>query len=159
MKHLFITLALSATALMATPAIVHAQTAETANHDDATIRKTLDDRGTAADKRDLNAFASFFVQSPDLYYQITTADNKVLLARGIDNMKKMVGGYMKTAPPATDSTKPASVNLRIAGNVAFASWSNAGNQDFLVLEKVGSSWKISALTSQYFNTGNFVEVK
>lgn len=141
-------------------ALVTTTTAQAQNKADETaIRKTLNELWTAADNRDLAAFASFFVNSPDLYYQITTADNKVLLARGIENMKKMVGGYMKSAPAATTSTKPALTNLRIAGNVAFANWSNVGNQDFLVLEKTGDSWKISALSSQYFQPSNFIEMK
>jgi hypothetical protein len=159
MRNTRIALALVAAIWLVMPTSVRAQSTETSNPDEKVIRQTLDDLSTAVDKRDLNAFASYFVQSPDLYYQITTPENKVLLARGIDNMKKMVGGYMKSAPATTASVKPAVTNLRIVGNVAFANWSNPGNQDFLVLEKQGSAWKISALNSQYFNAGNFIEVK
>ena len=164
MKTLFILLALSATTLLATT--VRAQSA-----DEKALRKTVDDSRAAFDKRDLNAFVTYFVNSPDLYYQVTTGDHQLILAHGFENMKKMVGGYMKDNPtPAkAGSFKTTDLRLRVNGNVAFLSGnsvdssSNESSQDFIILEKQagngsGAQWKISALTAQYYEMGKRIEV-
>lgn len=184
MKTLFISLVLSAIALLATTG--RAQSAETVPADrpnrdgkrsdrsaDAVwaIRKTFDDSRAAFDKRDLNAFVSYFVSSPDSYFQVSTADHQVILAYGIENIKKMVGGYMQSHPtPAkAGSFKTTDLRVRVHGNVAFLtgnsvdSNTNEHSQDFLVLEKQAGNgtaprWKILALTAQYYETGKRVEV-
>ncbi|GAB3642818.1 YybH family protein [Spirosoma arcticum] len=176
MKTLFIVLVLSATALLTTT--VRAQSARTAPGDRdekrsdrsagaaSAIRKTFDDSRAAFDKRDLNAFVSYFVSSPDSYFQVSTADRQVILAHGIENIKKMVGGYMQSHPSAAPagSFKTSDLRVRVHGNVAFMtgnsldSTTNEHSQDFIILEKQGEAWKISALTAQYYETGKRIEV-
>lgn len=159
MKTLFISLVLSAAALLATT--VRAQSG-----DEKAIRKTFDDSRAAFDKRDLNAFASYFVSSPDSYFQVSTGDHQVILAYGIENMKKMVDGYMQSHPSTAPagSFKTTDVRVRVHGNVAFMtgnsldSNTNEHSQDFLVLEKTGGVWKILALTAQFYETEKRVEV-
>ena len=174
MKTLFISLVFSATALLATT--VRAQSAGTApadrpDRDEKAIRKTFDDSRAAFDKRDLNAFVSYFVSSPDSYFQVSTANHQVILACGIENIKKMVGGYMQSYPSAAPvgSFKTSDLRLRVHGNVAFItgnsvdSNTNEHSQDFLVLEKQAGNgsaprWKILALTAQYYEAEKRVEV-
>lgn len=159
MKTLLIVLALSATTLLATT--VRAQSA-----DEKAIRKTIDDSRAAFDKRDLNTFVSYFVNSPDLYYQVSTGDHQIILAHGIENMKKMVGGYMQSHPSAAPagSFKMTDLRFRVNGNIAFITsnsldgTTNEHSQDLLVLEKTGGGWKFLALTAQYYETGKRVEV-
>ena len=170
MKTLLITLALSATTLVVTT--VRAQSAAPADRDEKAIRKTVEDARAAFGKRDLNTFASYFVNSPDLYYQVTTGDHQVILAHGFENMKKMVGGYIKDnpTPDKTDRFKATEPHIRVNGNVAFISANSQDtgkeehSQDFLVLEKQAGNgsaprWKISVLTAQYYEVGKRVEVK
>lgn len=168
MKTLFISLVLSATALMATTVRAQSDRSAGAVSD---IRKTIDDSRAAFDKRDLNAFTNYFVNSPNLYYQVSTVDHQVILAHGIENMKKMVGGYMQSHPtPAkAGSFKTTDLRLRVNGNIAFLmgnsldSNTNEHSQDFLALEKQAGNgstprWKILALTAQYYETEKRVDV-
>ena len=169
MKTLFLLLALSATTLVATT--VRAQSAAPADRDEKAIRKTIDDSRAAFDKRDLDAFASYFVNSPDVYFQVSTDDHEVILTHGFENMKKMVGDYMKgnPTPVPAGSFKTTDIRIRVHGNVAFMtgnsldSTTNEHSQDFLVLEKEGGNgsvpqWKILALTAQNYEIGKRVEV-
>ena len=162
MKTLFLLLAFSATTLVAT-------TARAQSADEKAIRKTIDDARAAFDKRDLNTFASYFVNSPDLYYQVTTGDHQLILAYGFENMKKMVGGYIKEnpAPAKAGSFKTTDLRLRVNGNVAFLTGnsldSNGHSQDFIILEKQGGNgsapqWKILALTAQSYEMGKRIEI-
>ena len=137
--------------------------------DETAIRKVLDDSGIAFSKRDLNAFGSLFIKSPELYYQVYTGDEMVILAHGWEAMTRMVGGYMKDNPPSNDVKMMASDHkLHIDGAAAWVSahndWVLPGgkkgfSRDFIVLEKQQGTWKIAALTSQNYAEGKFVEVK
>ena len=137
--------------------------------DETAIRKTLDGILLAADKRDLNAFADLFVNSPDLYYQISTPDKHEIVAYGIDNLKKMMDGYMKSLPPVKpgdplpSSAKVFDYHVRVKGTVAFVSdgidYGKERSQNFVVLEKIAGQWKILALMGQHYEPGNLIEVK
>ncbi|WP_221392860.1 nuclear transport factor 2 family protein [Dyadobacter sp. NIV53] len=131
------------------------------------IKEILTKTRAAFDNRDLDKFASYFVKSPDLYYQITTADGAVLMARGWEAMTHMVGGHMKDNPePAKDKYTLTDYQIHINGNNA---WVNAnGNskndglsRDFIVFEKQDGSgqWKVIALTAQAYPAGKLVVIK
>lgn len=150
--------------------VSRAQTTEIPNRDAIAIRSIIADSQAAFEKRDLNGFASYFLNSPKLYYQVMTGDHQVILAHGFENMKKMVGGYMQNNPkPATPgSFIMTDQRIRVMGNVALLTGdstdSDERSQNFIVLEKVdgtGSApqWKISALTAQYYEAGKRIEIK
>ena len=157
--NLFLALILIATAL--TTNTVHAQSSP----DEIAIKKVIDASGVAADKRDINAFTACFVNSPDLYYQIMTGTHEVIVAHGMENMKKMVGGYFQSAPaPATPSTHQiADYRMRVNGNMATATMNDTDNKENsrmqVVLEKADGNWKILTLTGTYYETGKLMEVK
>ncbi len=162
--NLLLALFLFATSLVTTS--VHAQSSpETSDRDETAIRAIVEGSRTAFDKRDLTAFASYFLNSPDLYYQILTEDQQMILANGIENMKKMVGGYFKAVPtPATPGSYAVTdVRVRVRGNVAYVTGNGeedkAMSRDFMTLEKAGGVWKISSLISSYYGTGKLTEVK
>lgn len=160
MKTLLLSLALSAAALLANPTCVQAQSA-----DETAIRTTLDAIRPIFDKHDLTAFSGFFKNSPDLYYQIITIDHQVIQAYGIDNMKKMLGGYFSSVPVATTPTavKTTDSRIRITGNTAFVTEGNDANGEvsmhLVALEKIGGSWKITAFSGQSYEPGKLMEVK
>ena len=161
MKQIFFSLAFATLSFFAS-----AQSA-----DEAAIQKTLKASGTAIDKRDFNAFAACFVNSPDLYYQIAPKDGtvEIIYAKGFDNMTKMVGGYMKSQPPA-DNPKHTSLDykVRVNGNSAYVTQGeideDLGKKEssrmFFVLEKNSSGdWKIASLIGNYYSENKAVEVK
>lgn len=143
--------------------------AQTVGADEAAIRKTLDGTLLAADKRDLNAFAALFVDSPDLYYQISTPDKHEIVTYGMDHMKKMMDGYMKSLPPLKpgdplpSSGKVFNYHVRVKGSLAFVSdgidYGKEQSQNFFILEKTAGQWKILALMGQHYEAGNLIEVK
>lgn len=143
--------------------------AQTVGADEAAIHKTLDGILLAADKRDLNAFTDLFVNSPDLYYQISTPDKHEIVAYGFDNMKKMIDGYMKSLPalkpgdPLPSSAKVFNYHVRVKGSLAFVSdgidYGKEQSQNFMILEKTAGQWKILALMGQHYEMGNLIEVK
>ena len=156
--NLILTLILAATVLTATT--VCAQ-----NADEAAIKKVIEASGVAAGKRDLNAFTACFVNSPDLYYQIMTADHQVILAHGMENMKKMVGGYFQTVPAsaAPGSHQASDYRMRVNGNMATATMNDTDGKENsrmqMVLEKADGTWKILTLTGTYYEAGKLMEVK
>ena len=143
--------------------------AQTVGAEETAIRKTLDGILLAADKRDLNASTDLFVNSPDLYYQISTPDKHEIVAYGFDNMQKMIDGYMKSLPalksgdPLPSSAKVFSYHVRVKGSLAFVSdgidYGKEQSQNFMILEKTAGQWKILALMGQHYEAGNLVEVK
>ena len=154
---------LVATALTTTT--VRAQTSE-----ETAIRKVLDASRTASDQRDLNAFTACFVDSPDLVYQIMTGDHRMIVAHGMENMKKMVGGYFKSVPaPATPVVhQTTDYRVRVNGNMATATATMTDGTENsriqVVLEKAAQSdgagaWKILTLTGTYYEAGKLTEVK
>jgi ketosteroid isomerase-like protein len=162
--NLLLALILVATALTATT--VRAQSSpETSGRDETAIRAVVEGSRTAFDKRDMTAFAANFLNSPDLYYQILTGDQQMLVANGMENMKKMVGGYFKAMPtPATPGSYAVTdVRVRVRGNTAYVTGngeeSKAMSRDFMTLEKTDGVWKITSLIGTYYGTGKFTEVK
>lgn len=162
MKHFTIALFLSA--MVFTPVFAQNKVA-----DETAVRKVVDDVGTAFIKKDLNAFGSFFVKSPELYCQVYTEDGMVILAHGWEAMTRMMGNSMKDNSPSSDAKMMASdYKIHIKGAAAWLSshtdWVLPGgkkgfSRDFIVLEKQQGTWKIAALTSQNYAEGKFVEVK
>lgn len=156
MKTYLIALVLLLTATGFTP--VSAQSNE------ASIRKTIDSIWPAFEKHDLEAFSGFFKQSPDLYYQISTADNQVIMAHGWDNMKTMIRGYFQSSPvssqPATMKTTGS--RIRITGNTATVTEeidvNGALSLHFITLEKVADTWKITAFSGLSYAAGKLIVV-
>jgi hypothetical protein len=156
--NLILTLILIATALTATT--VRAQSS-----DETAIKKVIEASGMAAAKRDINAFGACFVNSPDLYYQIMTGDQQLILAHGMENMKKMVGGYFQSVPvsaaPSTHQT--SDYRVRVNGNMATATLNDIDGKENsrmqMVLEKADGTWKILTLTGTYYAAGKLMEVK
>ena len=183
MKTLFIILALSAATLLAT--IARAQSVGTAPADRldrdekrsdrsagavSAVRKTLDDARAALDKRDLNTFASYFVKSADLYYEVTPGlpDKDLAIAHGWDNMTKMINGYMLANPnPNTLPYVMSDYRAQVNGNAAFL---NADGYDmmtdgkknpwrlFVVMEKQNGIWKIASLLVHNYGEGRLLDV-
>ncbi len=160
--NLILALLLTVSALTTT---VRAQTTGTPDSDKTAINKVVADSRVAFDKRDLNAFASLFLNSPDLYYQILTGDQQMIVAHGIENMKKMVGGYFKSVPtPAMPGSYAVTdVRVLVRGNTAYVTGNGqedkAMSRDFVTLEKTDGAWKITSLIGTYYGTGKFTEVK
>ena len=182
MKTLLVSLVLSTTALMTTT--VRAQSAgpapagpapsyrpERDRPDQKAVRKTLDDARAALDKRDLNAFGSYFVKSADLYYEVTPGlpDKDLAIAHGWNNMIKMLTGYMAANP--TPNTLPyvmSDYRAQVNGNAAFL---NADGYDmmtdgkknpwrlFVVMEKQNGIWKIASLLVHNYGEGRLLDVK
>jgi ketosteroid isomerase-like protein len=154
---------LAATALTTTT--VRAQTVGTLDLNETTIQKVLADSRVAFDRRDLTTFAGYFLNTPDLYYQILTGEQQMIVAHGIENMKKMVGGYFKAVPtPATPGSYAVSdMRVRVRGNTAYATANGqedkAMSRDFMTLEKINGEWKITTLIGTYYGSGKFTEVK
>lgn len=150
---------LTATTLTITTARAQSSSDETA------IGKVIGASGAAVDKRDLNAFAACFVDSPDLVYQIMTGTHEVIIAHGMENMKKMVGGYFKAVPaPATPAVHQSTdYRVRVNGNMATATMTDTdgkeNNRMQVVLEKAAEAWKILTLTRTYCEAGKLTEVK
>ena len=138
---------------------------ETRTSDVSAIRAVVERSRVAFDKRDLMAFADNFVNSPDLYYQILTGEQQMIVAHGTENMKKMVGGYFKAVPtPATPGSYAITdVRVRVRGNTAYITANGqedkAMSRDFMTLEKTDNAWKITSLIGTYYGTGKFTEVK
>ena len=174
MKTLFIVFALSATALLSTT--VRAQSAGTPDQDEkrsdvSVIRKTVDDARSALDKRDLNAFTSYFVKSANLYYEVTPGlpDKDLAIAHGWENMTKMINGYMLANPnPNTLPYVMSDYRAQINGNAAFL---NADGYDmmtdgkknmwrlFVVLTRQSGTWKIASLLVHNYGEGRLLEIK
>ncbi len=165
MKTLILTLAGLAATLLAAP-----QTAVSQSGDETAIKAVLDASRAAADKRDLNAFTACFVNSPDLVYQIMTGDHRMIIAHGMDNMKKMVGGYYQAVPaPATPVVhQTTDYRVRVNGDMATATTTMTDGTENsriqVVLEKVARSegsgaWKILTLTGTNYEAGKLTEVK
>ena len=141
--------------------------------DEAAIQRVLQESRDAFGKRDLAGFARCFVQSPDLYYQVMTADGQLIMAQGWEAMNHMVGGHMKNDPDAFKGTHTVSDSkITIKGNTAWvhltSHWNIPGqpgtSRDLLILEKQAASgsspqWKIAALTTQNYADGKLAVVK
>ncbi len=158
-------LALLLTVATLTTTTVRAQNAGTPDRDETAIKKVVDDSRVAFDKRDLNAFASQFLNSPDLYYQILTGEQQMIVAHGIENMKKMVGGYFKAMPTSATPGSYAVTDVRVLvrGNTATVTANGqedkAMSRDFMTLEKTWGMWKITSLIGTYNGTAKITEVK
>lgn len=159
---------LSATLLTISSTVSHAQT----TGEEAAIKQVIHDSQLAFNKRDLKAFSGYFINSPDLYYQVRTADNQLVMARGWEAMTHMVGGHMKNDPqefPANPTPSPATdTHVQIRGNTAWVDatthWENSKQEkgqgrDLLILEKQQGQWKIAALTSQVYADKQLVVIK
>lgn len=172
MKTILLSLLLSAAALTTFTTNVSAQK----SGDEATIKRVLYDCRLAFNKRDLKAFSSHFIKSPNLYYQVRTADNQLLMARGWEAMTHMVGGHMKNDPkgfPANPTPLPSTdTHVQIRGNTAWIDetnhWESAGktwlSRDLVILEKQADNssmprWKIAVLTNQTYTDKQLVVVK
>lgn len=158
---------LSATMLLVFSICSSAQT----TGEEAAIRQVLHASHLAFNKRELKVFSGYFIQSPTLYYQVTTADNHLYMARGWEAMTHMVGNHMKDDPqdfPADPTPIPSTdTHIHVNGNTAWVDetthWEGDGKKwngrDLLILEKKAAGWKISALTTQVYSEGNLVEIK
>ena len=148
--------------------------AQTTQADEAAIRQVHDDMLMAFDKRDIMAVGSQFVQSPDLYYQVAPGGGVMIVARGYDNMVKMIGSRMKDLAnvPPTKNTVTQYV-AHISGNSAWVTFTLTDELpdgqkinacQFSVLEKKSDNvsaprWKIAAMTWQDYPDGKLIEVK
>lgn len=154
-KNLLLCLLLS----VALPAAVYAQT------DEVAIRKTIDALWPSFEKHDLTTFGSFFKNSPDLYYQVNTPDNRLIVAHGWENMKKMIGGYFQNTPiaaqPATFSATES--RIRVAGNTAVVTENIDVNGQkslhLVTLEKMAGVWKITAFMGESYVADKLIVVK
>jgi ketosteroid isomerase-like protein len=169
MKTILLSVLLSALMLTVSSTGTFAQKAG----DEAAIQKILKEMSDAYGKRDLAGFARYFAQSPDLYYQVLTADGQLIMAQGWEAMNHMVGGHMKNDPDAFKGTHTLSdTKITIRGNTAWVHYTSHWNipgqpgvsRDMLILEKQaanGSSpqWKIAALTTQNYAEGKLAVVK
>ncbi|MVM28461.1 hypothetical protein GO755_00350 [Spirosoma sp. HMF4905] len=142
--------------------------------DEAAIRQVLDGMQLAFDKRNIKAFGSLFVQSPNLYYQVAPGGGEMIVAHGYDNMVKMIGHRLKELAnePPTKNTF-TQYKTHINGNSAWVTFTLIaelpGGQkvnacQFSVLEKKADNgsaprWKIAAMTWQDYPDGKLVEVK
>ena len=143
--------------------------AQNKSADETAIRQTLTTARSNFNKKDLTAFTSLFVKSPDLYYQIYTRSGEVILAHGYDAMTHMIGGYMKSNPePITVKMTESDFKYQIKGNIAWVTSITEGelpdgkkesSTDFILLEKLQNTWKIIALIGQEYNNGKLIEVK
>ncbi len=134
------------------------------SQDEATIQKVLAGSRTAFQNRDSATFFNYFIKSPDLYYQVSTNENQLIMAEGWKAMTHMVGNYMKENPEP-DKSKISTVNLKIHvnGNTAWVTDGFEGgsilSRDLLILEKQAGQWKIAALTSQQYKPNELIVVK
>ncbi len=164
MKTMLLSLLLSVTTLMVSSTALFAQK----SGDETAIRKVLTESGAAFDKRDLTGFASYFVKSPDLYYQVSTADGQLIVAHGWEAMTHMVGAHMKNVADDFKGKHSASdFMVHTSGTMAWVTatshWDLANGKsngsDLLILEKQSGQWKIIALTTQTYTDGKLVVVK
>jgi hypothetical protein len=169
MKTILLSGLLSAILLTVSTATLYAQKLA----DEAAILKVMNDSRTAFDKRDLPTFSAYFVKSPDLYYQVYTADGQLIMAQGWEAMTHMVGGHIQNEPkPLKEMGKLSDVRIHINGNTAWANgtshWDGPGEgnvaRDFFVLEKQASNgsapqWKIAVLTTQAYPKEKLVVVR
>ncbi len=172
MKTALLSLVLSAATLTLFTRVSLAQT----SGEEATIKRVLYESHLAFNKRDLKAFSAYFIKSPSLYYQVRTADNQLIMARGWEAMTHMVGGHMENDPkdfPANPTPTPSTeTRVQIRGNTAWVDetthWDSGdkkwNGRDLLILEKQADNgsapqWKIAALTSQVYEDKQLVVVK
>lgn len=164
MKTILLSLLLSVTTLLTSSTALFAQN----SGDEAAIRKVLTESGAAFDKRDLTGFASYFMKSPNLYYQVSTADGQLIVAHGWEAMTHMVGAHMKNDANDFKGEHGASdFKVHTAGTMAWVTatshWDLPGGKsngsDLLILEKQSGQWKIIALTTQTYADGKLVVVK
>ena len=139
--------------------------------DEAAISNVLNGLRADFDKRDFNAFASAFVQTPELLYQITPKEGPVglIYAQGFDNMSKMVGDYMKSLPPSKNPKHTVlNSKIHLNGNSAYVANGlvdedngvRSYSRDFIMLEKNFSNiWKIISFIGAECDESKTVEVK
>ncbi|WP_461041038.1 YybH family protein [Spirosoma harenae] len=117
--------------------------------EEAAIQKVLTTSFDAFSKRDLNGFAAYFIKSPDLFYQVHTAEgNYGTWLGGHDNM---VGAHMKNDPNDFKGKYSLSdFRIHVQGNMAWVSQTSnwelpAGlykGSDVVVLQKQSGQWKL-----------------
>ena len=136
--------------------------------EEAAIQTVLTTSFDAFGKRDLTGFAAYFIKSPDLFYQVHTAEGQVIVAHGWEAMTHMVGNHMKNDPNDFKGKHSLSdFRIHVQGNMAWASQTSrwelpAGihkGSDLVVLQKQSGQWKIAALNTQTYAEGKLVVVK
>src|SRR5438128_2053872 len=94
MKTILLSMLLAVATLSASTTVTLAQH----SGEEVAIQKVLTTSFNAFIERDLNGHGTYFVKSPDLFYQVYTADGQLLVAHGWEAMMHMVGAHMKNDP-------------------------------------------------------------
>ena len=152
MKTLFLSLALSATALMAIPKTAVAQSADITQ-----IKAVIERETTAFNGRDAAAFADCWANVPEasqlVIWQEPTGKNTIVSNRNTRQdmptaAKAMIAGLGK---PTGDTFQNADYQIRIKGDAAFAQYEQVvsktdGKKEYAhetrYLEKTNGAWKI-----------------
>ncbi|MFC5408074.1 YybH family protein [Larkinella bovis] len=164
MKSLMLSFLLSAATVAALFSPSYAQK----TGDEAAILSVLNNSRLAFDKRDLNGFTSYFIQSPNLYYQVYSGNEHMLLAYGWEAMKRMVGDHLKKEPASLAGKHTASdFRTHINGNMAWVTsmghldlgGEKKESRDLFILQKQNGQWKIAALTTQEYTREKLALIK
>lgn len=144
------------------------QQSSASKQEQVAIQQVILESKAAFDKRDLNAFFTYFIKSPALYYQVYEASGQLIVAHGYSAMTHMVGGYVKEHPlPSKGKYAQLDPRVQVKGNTAWVSATGemvmggekTNSRDFFVLEKQGNQWKISAIIVQDYANGKLLVIK
>lgn len=133
---------------------VFAQT--TAAAEEEAIKKVIIGETDAYVRRDFDAWANFYVDSPQTSYALTpnNAPGTVVYPQGFDTMKQSMKQWMLASPKSEMTTEGRdNWTIRVVGNMAWARFvqhtvlvDTHTKMDFVelkVLEKIDGQWKIS----------------
>jgi ketosteroid isomerase-like protein len=127
--------------------------------EEASILKVIENESRAFYKKDHNAWASHFIQSPKVHW-VCVETGVTLRADGWDDLSKFVADWMKENPEPIDydqaNFEDSNVQVTISGDLAFVSMKSSNTQpDGSLRQLIGSrtmlrengSWKILSMTS------------
>ena len=167
MKTLFLTLALSATALLATTQTTLAQSAGTPDRDVAQIKAVVESETTAWNNRDAAGMADCWANVPEAGNLISLQDGTVIASHNPKTdmpagIKTMMAGMGKSTGETFQNTDYL---IRVNGNAAFAQYDQTvtapdGKKQYAhetrYLEKMGQSgkWKIVHVGAVFYKPAN-----
>ena len=141
MKTLFLSLALSATALLATP-----KTAQAQSNDDTAIKAVIDGETKASHAADYKTYQTYWAKVP---YASFLIDGKQYVG---DALWKAAEGVFANSKPEKAITTRTDWNIRAVGNMAFVTFEQRDENldtktvretaETRYMEKINGDWKI-----------------
>ncbi|GAB2561890.1 YybH family protein [Spirosoma areae] len=133
--------------------------AQTTNADEEAIRKVIIGETDAYVRRDFDAWAGYFVDSPQTSGVITPngSPGSMGTRTGFADMKQGMKKWMEQSPKSEMTVEGRDIwNVKINGTMAWAMWkqhnvfketTKVDSQQLTVLEKIDGQWKISTSAS------------